>query len=136
MNTSRGGLLFWRSRLAVLAAWATLVLVWRRGGHFGFSSEAFLNELPFLALLVLPAALVLPLGVSMRKHAGSVCTVLLVAAAAAESVASVQEHAFIRRCHATQGFVAVEQQRFPIVTGPRMVFIRSPDGTEAFHGYD
>jgi hypothetical protein len=46
---------FWCLRLVVFAAWATLVLVWRRGCYIGFPtlSELKYDEWQFMGLLVL-----------------------------------------------------------------------------------
>ena len=128
--------LFWCARLFTFAAWAILIVVWRRAGHFGFSVDALSEELPFISLFVLLPGAILLLGAPLLRYTLSYLCVVLLAAGVAEGVASSQEYAFVARCLATSGSKVIEQPRFGIISGPRMLFLRSLDGHEAFHGYD
>lgn len=118
--------------MVVYAAWATLVLVFWRGGYFGFPVDALSHDAPMLGVfVVLPGVVLLWCGSPVRYAAG-VVGVLLLALGTAEAVASWQERAFVARCHGTPGSTVIEQHRF----GGRMLFLRGPDGSEAFHGFD
>jgi hypothetical protein len=138
MSSTSKGLFFWCTRLAMFGAWATLVLLWRRGGYLGLpvESEALRQGLPFFGLLVLLPGLILLPGAPLARYAAGFLGVFLLGAVIAESVAPWQEQRLVTGRQETQSATVIEVWRFPGPQGGRMVFIRSPDGSESLHFND
>jgi len=138
MTSGFRGSTLWNTRLLLLGMWATLWLLWRRGGSIGFPTNPvkLFDEVGLLTLFVIIPGVILLLGVPARRIAAGILGVLIVGGLVAESISARQEQEFVSRCKASSGPVILLEHRFPGERGGWMLFMRDETGKETLMGFD